>query len=110
MEEKIGNILYSLIPLILIIVFSWLFSRLGSKMRKQGQEDEPVGEKNREFQLMDLFAQDKEGLGPTAAQYPGMEPLPPEYMQPDPRARMPRADGGGPQVTPKPIEPKWWGA
>jgi len=108
MEEKVGNILYSLIPLILIIIFSWLFSRLGSKMRKQGQEAEAAGQQDREFQLIELFAQDKEAPGSTAAQYPGTEPQPHELMQPDLRARMPRA--GGPPVTPKPIEPKWWGA
>jgi hypothetical protein len=109
MEEKIGNILYSLIPLILIIVFSWLFSRLGAKMRKQGQEAEVPREKEREFQLIDLFANDKEPSGPTAPQLPGTERQP-EFMQPSLGAGMPRTVAGGPVVTPKPIEPKWWGA
>ena len=35
MIMDIENILYSLVPLILIIVFSWLFSFLGSRMKKQ---------------------------------------------------------------------------
>jgi hypothetical protein len=109
MEEKIGNILYSLIPLILIIVFSWLFGRLGAKMRKQGQEGEAVGEKEREFQLIDLFAADKESPGPTATQLPGAERQP-EFMQPSLGASIPGTTAGGPVVTPKPIEPKMWGA
>jgi hypothetical protein len=103
--EKIENLLYSIIPLVLIIVFSWLFSVLGSKMRKQGQEGEPSGEKDRPFQLTDLFAQDKEAFGPTAAPLPGMDRQP-DLMQPNLRTDMPKTAPG----TPKPIEPKWWGA
>ncbi|MBI4961966.1 MAG: hypothetical protein HY913_01685 [Desulfomonile tiedjei] len=107
--DKIENILYSIIPLVLIIVFSWLFSLLGSKMRKQGQEAEPAGEKERGFQLFDMFPQGKEGESPNAASSPGM-PRQPEMMQPDLRTGMPQTVTGAPPATPKPIEPKWWGA
>lgn len=107
--EKIENLLYSIIPLILIIAFSWLFSLLGSKMRKQGQAGEASGEKDRQFQLTDLFAQDKEASGPTAVPFPGMDRQP-DLMQPDLRTDRPKTAPGKPPITPKPIEPKWWGA
>jgi len=107
--DKIENILYSIIPLILIIVFSWLFSLLGSKMRKQGQEGEASGEKDRQFQLTDLFAQDKEVAGPTSMPIPEMD-RPPDLMQPSLRTDMSKMAPGKPPITPKPIEPKWWGA
>lgn len=103
------NILYSIIPLILIILFSWLFSLLGSKMRKQGKETETTGEKNRGFQLMDLLLEDKTGSGPASTQLPGMD-RPAELSHPDLPVKMPKTAPGSPPVTAKPIEPKWWGA
>lgn len=103
------NILYSIIPLILIILFSWLFSLLGSKMRKQGKEAEATGEKDRAYQLMDLLLPDKAGSGPAANQLPGID-RPAELPQPDLPIKMPKTAPGSPPVTAKPIEPKWWGA
>ena len=38
--DDIKNVLYSLIPLILIIIFSWLFGLLGSKMKKPTEESD----------------------------------------------------------------------
>jgi len=103
------NILYSIIPLILIILFSWLFSLLGSKMRKQGKETEATGEKSRGYQLMDLLLPDKPESGPAANQLPGTE-RPAELPQPNLPVQMPKTAPGSPPVTAKPIEPKWWGA
>lgn len=107
--DKIENILYSIIPLILIILFSWLFSFLGSKMRKQQEETNAAPEKGHDYQLIDLLTDQKPV--PSAAE---SQPAPLNWTTAFPAAdqRVPKspATPGGPQVTPRPIRPKWWGA
>jgi hypothetical protein len=108
--EKIENILYSIVPLILIILFSWLFSFLGSKMRKQ-QPDEavPEQEKGRDFRLIDLLTDQTEPPQTTDSR---TAPL--DWRGAEPGSRPPVQQSptipAGPQVTPRPIRPKWWGA
>jgi len=103
------NILYSLIPLILIIVFTWLFGFIGSKMKK-GQQSKPAGtEPEKEDNLFDLLLSKGEDE-PHPSQAP---PQPGILTIPAPGGGAGWARSGapvGPQVTSKPIEPKWWGA
>jgi len=107
--EKIENILYSIVPLVLIILFSWLFSVLGSKMRKTPEGTDGVQEKGGDYRLIDMLTDQKpppreatlrpeeiewaNDFPPSAQGTPQSPPIP-----------------GGPQVTPRPIRPKWWGA
>lgn len=106
--ENTKDILYSIAPLVLIIVFSWLFSYLGSRMKKQSQGAAPQSQTEPEDQLMDLFPDGgrEEFPGqPRAEQAPlGLGRLA------DFTTWNPRTAEGPPPVTPTPIKPKWWGA
>lgn len=102
------NILYSLIPLILIIVFSWLFSFLGSKMKKQAQQG-PESAGRQDSSLADILSG---GKGEDYLFGSG-EAIPDETGQAQRGAQTDwrtYRDRQAPKVSSKPINPKWWGA
>ncbi|MBI5248217.1 MAG: hypothetical protein HY912_01870 [Desulfomonile tiedjei] len=99
--NNIENILYSLIPLILIILFSWLFSFLGSKMKKPGENSEAAAGSNLGDRLLEMM---KEAPGEAPAEAGTKQRFPA-----GPRVELPQQTGG-PITTAKPITPKWWGA
>jgi len=104
------DILYSLIPLVLIILFSWLLSVLGSKKRQATQEDQGRPQGGPLDQLFDLMSPQEEErqAGDSRGQPTAMRPG--EYEWGGlPEAR-PYQDLAGPRITPDPIKPKWWGA
>lgn len=105
--ENLENILYSLLPLIIIIVISWLFSSMGSRLKKQtpsaGGETEP----SQSRRLIDFITEGVETETP-AGQEPRGEM--PGQERPEGAVVWPRATTRGPTVSPKPITPKWWGA
>lgn len=108
--EKIENILYSVVPLLLIILFSWLFSFLSSRMRKQQPEEAVPGqEKASDHRLLDLLT---DQIEPSPPGEPRSMPLDWTKPVPGPVQPVPKTPTipGGPQVTPRPIRPKWWGA
>lgn len=105
----VEKILYSLIPLILIIVFSWLFSFLGSRMKRQTDQTDLATDENADDRLIDLIAgredddlltvpggEDAESLG--------------EPLEADSSEWQTYQDPQAPRVTSDPIRPKWWGA
>ncbi len=105
--ENITNVLYSLLPLIVIIFLSWLFSQMGAKAKKRTETTEKGSPSLAGDQIMDILL----GKGST-----NKEPAPQPTESP----------GGSPSMTveswdvqrpvstsaptPKPITPKWWGA
>ena len=104
----IKSLLYSLLPLILIAVFSWLFSALAAKGRKQDETDETL------MQVEEPNERPLEGM-PKEAAIRG--PYPFEYRDRVPD--MTATDLGDYAQhqeslrymgTVKPIKPKWWGA
>jgi hypothetical protein len=103
--EKIDNLLYSLIPLIVIILLSWLFSYLGSRRRKETEGEETSGTRAGD-QFFDFFDRSEEEETPTGATV-GRPEVREEFgggvWSDHPALR-------GPEVTAKPIKPKWWGA
>ncbi len=99
--ENIGPILKSLIPLILIILFSWLFSLLGSKARKTSENTENSADKNLGDRILEMMREEPEEIPRESA---GKGPV-----QIDSRMGMP-PQTRTPVVTSKPINPKWWGA
>lgn len=103
----VEKILYSLIPLILIIVFSWLFSFLGSRMKRQNDEAD-TGE-NGDDRLIDLIAGQADD---DLLVLPGGESAErsEETVQVDPSEWRTHQDPRAPRVTSDPIRPKWWGA
>ncbi len=96
--KDMESILYSLIPLVLIILFSWLFSFLGSKMKKPSENGEQVPGRVLGDRFFDLMKEDAEEV--------------PQQRQPQttqPGITIPQGSGA-PLVSAKPITPKWWGA
>jgi hypothetical protein len=107
MKDKTADLLYNLAPLILIVVFSWFFSFLGSRLKKK-TEDEPQPAKEQPVKApFDIFLnQDEfpESSRPLPAKTEGVVPVSAQQLQ----AAQQRYTG--PVVTSKPIKPKWWGA
>lgn len=106
MPEK-DNFLYSLIPLLLILAFSWLF---GLFSRRRAQQEPPREEESKEAAnpLLELFLEKRQRdddveLVDAPGERRGQE-IP---FQTDWRSRR---GYDGPKVDPKPITPKWWGA
>jgi hypothetical protein len=103
--ENMDNLLYSLIPLVLVIVLSWLFSFLGSRRKRQAEGTESVATTRSGDQFFDLFPVREDELHEE-----------PEIPRPDDvrtirdAAWPPNIPTRGPEPAPKPITPKWWGA
>jgi len=106
--DKMENILYSLIPLIIIILISWAFSFLGSKRRGQQDSAETETQTAPRDQLLDFLTQgDDQEERLTVRRDEGGSRVGPHA---DWDAWAPGVPTGGPKVTPDPIKPKWWGA
>ena len=105
--DNLENILYSLLPLVLIIVFSWLFSFLGSRMKKQaGSAGNSTTRSEQGEGLFDILA-GRSGEQPSASQ-PGVEDLPP--LPSGATTWAPQRGLNPPPATANPIKPKMWGA
>jgi hypothetical protein len=108
--DDIKNALYSLIPLILIILFSWLFGLLGSKMKKPTEEADVPLQKGPEDRPFDILSAIREAAGQGPEPQGGLK-MSDRTGSPIERGAWGTVTGsGGPTVTPKPITPKWWGA
>ncbi len=107
--DNTKDILYSLAPLVLIIVFSWLFSFLGSKMKKQGQGAAPQSQREPQAEFIELISDAVRGERPGEAR-PGKGACAAAGRPADFTTWNPQAIPGGPSVTLAPIKPKWWGA
>ena len=106
---EIENVLYSLIPLVLIVVFSWLFSLMGSRMKKEQQDESISSTEFPQDRSLDIFSEeeDEEWLvpGQEAAQEPSGQ-----FPHARPVEVTNRHGLQAPDITPEPIRPKWWGA
>jgi hypothetical protein len=108
--DDIKSVLYSLIPLILIIVFSWLFGLLGSKMKKPTEDTDVPLQKGPEDQPFDILSAIREAAGQGPEPQGGLK-MSDRTGAPIERGSWGTVTGSGsPTVTPKPITPKWWGA
>ena len=105
----IENLVYSIIHLVLIIFFSWLFSVMGSRMKKQAEEGSPNGVKTPGDQLLELFGKhddEKIAVGDERRAVAQTGRMPQVGTSDWEMHRDPRA----PRVSTKPITHKWWGA
>lgn len=106
MPEK-DNFLYSLIPLLLILAFSWLFG-LFSKRRAQREAPPEEPSKEQTNPLLELFLDKRQrdedvDLVDTQVVRPGNEDSPVTDWKS-------RSRYSGPKIDSTPITPKWWGA
>ena len=101
--------LYSLLPLILIILFSWLFGKLGSKMKKPTEETDASAKGGPEDQPLDIFSVMREAAGRVPPPQGGAT-VGDRIGTSGAGVRLTEMGSGGPRVTPTPITPKWWGA
>lgn len=122
--EKIQSILWSLVPLILIVVLSWLFSVLGAKKKQEAAGSEDSGGVRAGDQFFDFFNQGERRDEPLDDRPTSMAGIDPRSGAPEtshseilagltgqyPVADHPARALQGPEVTAKPIKPKWWGA
>jgi hypothetical protein len=109
MEES-KNVIWSLLPLILIVLFSWLFGFLGKKMKKPQEDTDVSLNRAPEDQPLDIFSAIREAAGQISA---SEGPTGPNGRMPTPagsQAWRPERGFTGPRITPTPITPKWWGA
>lgn len=106
--DSLQNIIYSLIPLILILVLSWLFGSFGSKTRKQVPDHPQSSSPQPGDQIFNLISsrRDEKELLPQRAVPTMPDPITREDS--DGWSRL-QSSVPGP-VTPEPIKPKWWGA
>jgi hypothetical protein len=104
-----GDLLKSLIPLILIIVFSWLFSALGSRMKKRAEQEQADTETDIGEEIFNLFSAGSEEEPHDSPDY--MHSVEQEAIGPEAGTDWDSVDRyGSPVVTPDPIKPRWWGA
>jgi hypothetical protein len=108
----IEKAVYSFLPLILIIVVSWVLSLLGSKMKKSGQNEGVTLKRGPAESPMDILVEKPSEQVRTIPTIPRDS----EDFEPGPVFRPDSSEWGmdkapqSPPVTPKPIKPKWWGA
>ncbi len=104
--DHLHSILSNILPLVLIILFSWLFSFLARKKKQAEPAKNSNADTGHGEDLFDLFSA-RSGGEPTASQ-PGMEDLPP--VSSGPIAWRRQGPLTPPPVTADPIKPKMWGA
>ncbi len=109
MDES-KNVIWSLVPLILIILFSWLFGVLGNKMKKPQQKADDSVKTAPDEQPLDIFTALRQAAGQVSTTEGDVNVN--ERVPTVAGNQVWRPDKGltGPRVTPKPITPKWWGA
>lgn len=102
--------IYSLIPLILILVLPWLLSSLGARLRGRAKAEDgsTSSTSSTESQILDFLTMGKPDGAPTDAEPIGNGP---QGTGPSTGERWNRIrQVGAPKLTSKPITPKWWGA
>jgi hypothetical protein len=106
MPQK-DNFLYSLIPLLIILAFSWLFG-LFSKRRAQQQAPPAEASKERANPLLELLLEKRQqDEDVELIDVPDERQRQDGAQETDWRSRV---GYGGPKIDSKPITPKWWGA
>uniref|UniRef100_A0A7C4AQP0 Uncharacterized protein n=1 Tax=Desulfomonile tiedjei TaxID=2358 RepID=A0A7C4AQP0_9BACT len=105
--DNITNVLYSLLPLIIIIFLSWLFSQMGAKAKRRADTAQKEAPSLPGDQIMDIL------LGKGAAtkdQAPQATESPAGSSSMTVESWDIQRPASRPEPTPKPITPKWWGA
>jgi hypothetical protein len=111
---ELPPVVYKILPIIVILLISWLFGMIGAKKRGPAAEDsqghEPQGEPAQApLSLSDLFLpqvkpeDDPRGVAANQAQ----EAI---RMGHEAQGIDVSKMGKGPVVTAEPIEPRWWGS
>lgn len=104
---KIKDLLFSLLPLILIVIFSWLFSSRGSKQEEQDETEESFFFSDAEEDEFEKSTEEGDMYHPVTQflqHQAGSEQLD-HYDE-----LLSGYDSSRHSLNPEPIKPKWWGA
>lgn len=107
--RRYGSELSSLLPLLLLFAFWWIFSMLGSRLKKTGEKSEQAespGMQDRILEMMTGSKDEDDDARPQRPKRPSFDApgteVPVEYYQ--------NPNGPVGDFQPKPINPRWWGA
>jgi hypothetical protein len=105
------QLLFSLLPLILIVIFSWLFSSRRSKQNGREDTNETFIFNDREEVIYEEAAEKNESFHPTMIPADGYqtENAGPEMLGHH-KALYKGRMASQQMISPEPIKPKWWGA
>ncbi len=107
--KKYGGELSSVLPLILLFAFWWIFSMLGSKVRKTGASDSEAESPGLQERFLRTIGGDQAGNQEPGSQM--TESGSSQVYRPEESPQYNQGEPGrtGP-IQPRPINPRWWGA
>lgn len=97
--RRYGSELSSLLPLLLLFAFWWIFSMLGSRLKKTGEKSEEAESTGMQDRILQIMTGAKDEDDDARSQTPNR----PSFDAPG--TEEPIGD-----FLPKPINPRWWGA
>jgi hypothetical protein len=107
--KKYGGELSSVLPLILLFAFWWIFSMLGSKVRKTGTNNSEAESPGLQERFLRTIGGDQSENQEPRGQMAESGPY--EVYRPEENSQN---NQGGPgrtgTIQPRPINPRWWGA
>lgn len=108
--KKYGGELGSILPLLLLFAFWWIFSMLGSKIKKTSEKGEATDSPGLQERILQAMTGDQASDQTTGRKLPTDEGVYDMSRQEQPPAFYKETKTYGGQVNVKPISPKWWGA
>jgi hypothetical protein len=108
--KKYGGELGSILPLLLLFAFWWIFSMLGSKIKKTGEKGEETGSPGLQERILQAMTGDQAGDQTSGRKVPTEVGAYDMDREEQPSAFYQETKTYGGQVNVRPISPKWWGA
>ncbi len=107
--RKYGGELSSVLPLLLLFAFWWIFSMLGSKLKKTGEKSEEPDSPGLQDRILQMMSGAQDENGNTRLQEPGSASYDATSAEEQRGYYQGPIDPAG-ELKPKPIDPRWWGA
>jgi hypothetical protein len=107
--RKYGGELTSVLPLLLLFAFWWIFSMLGSRLKKTGEKSEGPDSPGLQDRILQMMSGAQDENGDTRTQKPGSASYDATSAEQQGGYYQGPVDPEG-ELKPKPINPRWWGA